>query len=53
MIKIYSGKNRITKQEKKEYGEALGIVIKQLREFQAAVKKEEKRIEVNCLIVIN
>lgn len=53
MIKIYSRRNRITRQEKKEYREAMEIIIKQLREFQTAVKKEEKGIEVNCLIIIN
>lgn len=51
MIRIHCERNRLSGWEKMKYAKAMGVIIKQLREFQTAIK-EEKGIEVNVLIIM-
>ncbi|MCG2706687.1 MAG: hypothetical protein L6254_03985 [Candidatus Omnitrophica bacterium] len=51
LIKIHCERDYLAGWEKTKYAKAMRVIIKQLREFQATIK-EEKGIEINCLIII-
>lgn len=51
MIKIHCERDYLAGWEKMKYAKAMRVIIKQLKEFQVAIK-EEKGIEVNCLIIM-
>jgi len=51
MIKIYCKRNWLVGWDKAKYANAVGIVIRQLKEFHAKIR-EEKEIEISYSILI-
>lgn len=51
MIKICCKRNRLKGWEKIRYARAIGIIVRQLREFREAIK-QEKAVEVDYLIIM-
>lgn len=51
MIEICCKRNYLAHWEKEKYAKEIRVIIKQLKKFQEATK-EEKGIEVNCLIIM-
>lgn len=51
MIEIYCERGCLAGWEKRKYARAMRVIIKQMKKFQAAIK-EEKGIELNCLIIM-